>query len=113
MNLSLDLLIDNIWMIAVMAFILEVAIDAIFQVKFIDELLQSTLTKGIKNILVMAIAFLLVIKMPELKIFYKMKVNLPSFLHTLLSAFILARFANLFHDLFSFLKRRAQSSGSL
>ncbi|GEM_PF-2696124 len=111
MDISLDLLTNNLWMIMVMAFILDVALGAIFQIAFIDELLQSTLTKGIKNIIVIGLSFLLVVKMPELKIFTGMKVQLPQFIHILLSAFILARFANLFHDLFSFLKRRASGGG--
>ena len=99
-------ILENFFLFTLMALVLEVSVSALFSIKVIDELLKNSLTKAIKNILVLMLAFFLVIKIPQLKILAGTKIKLDKVLHITLSALVLARLANVFHDWFQYLKRK-------
>ena len=99
-------ILENFFLFAVMALVLEASVSALFSIKVIDELLKNSLTKAIKNVLVLMLAFFLVIKIPQLKVLASTKIKLDNIIHITLSALVLTRLANVFHDWFQYLKRK-------
>ena len=99
-------ILENFFLFAVMALVLETSVSALFSIKIIDELLKNSLTKAIKSILVLMLAFFLVINIPQLKVLAGTKIKLDKIIHITLSALVLARLANVFHDWFQYLKRK-------
>lgn len=113
MNIPASQLADNLFYFLMMGLILEVSISAVFSIRALDELMQNTLTKSVKTVLILLISFGIIWRMPELRIFNGGKVEIPDALHMVLSALVLARLSNLFHDLFRYLRRNAVKNDSM
>ena len=71
MSISAAHLWNNLFLIILMALVIEVAIASVFSIKYINELLNTNLTKSIKNLLVLLVAVGLCVKVPQLRLFYK------------------------------------------
>jgi len=101
---------NNFFLLILIALVIEVAVTSIFSIKYLNAFLDTNLTKSIKNLLVLLIAVGLCVKVPQLRIFYKAKVFTKGLdvIHLILTALVLARVANIFHDWFSYLKKRSK-----
>ena len=108
MGISSAQLWSNIFLILVMAVVIEVSVSGIFSVKLINDVLSTENAKIIKTMLVFLVAFGLCYNLPQLRIFYHSKLakKLPKMIHIVLTILVLARSANLFHDWFGYLKRK-------
>ncbi|MCB1146047.1 MAG: hypothetical protein KDK38_04540 [Leptospiraceae bacterium] len=99
---------EKIELFLYLALVIELSVSAILSIKFLDQLLQSTLTKSIKNLLVILISFGVVWNMKNLRLFAGSTIEVSHAIDFLLSALFLARLANILHDLFALLKERAK-----
>ncbi|MCS6971720.1 MAG: hypothetical protein N2Z22_00170 [Turneriella sp.] len=100
---------NNLVLFFTIGVFLELAISAIFSIRLIDELLSSTLLRSVKNLLVLLAAFGLCAKMEQLRLFFGTKIQLPEFVHYILSSLVLARMANLVHDFWGYLRSRSKN----
>ena len=99
-----------------MALVVEIAISSIFSIRYLQELLQSSMAKTAKAILILVIAFGLCYNIPELGIFYKAKFlaknpKVLKHVNIVFSALVLARMTNVFESWFAYLKKRHSEIG--
>ena len=98
---------NNLFLLAIMALIVELAVSGLFSIKYLETLIQSdNAAQNMKNVLVIVIAFGLCAKIPQLRILYKSSLPIPDTIHMVLTAFILSRVSNLFNTWFESLKMR-------
>ena len=95
---------NNIFLIIVIALVIELAVSGLFSIKYIEEL---AFAENFKNVLIIVIAFGLCAKIPELRILYKSRIAIPDLIHMVMTALILSRIVSLFHDWFLSLKAKS------
>ena len=88
---------------------MELAISAILSIKMIDNFLNTSTRKSIKNALVLIAAFGVCAKVNELRFLNGTKIHMPEAIHYVLSSLILARLSNLAHDFFAYLIARSRA----
>lgn len=86
---------------------IELAISAIFSIRIIDDLLNTTLLRSVKNALVLIAAFGVCAKVDQLRFFHMTKIAMPDTIHYVLSSLVLGRMANLTHDFLNYVRSRS------
>ena len=109
MNAAIGQLWSNLLFLLIVAIFMELAISAILSIKMIDNFLNTSKRKSIKNVLVLIVAFGVCAKVNELRFLHGTRIHLPEVIHYILSSLVLARLSNLVHDLFSFLIARSRA----
>ena len=108
MTLNVSQIWSNLFYFIVLALLLELAISSIFSIPFLQELLQSSFTKSVKNMLVLLAAVGLCVNIPKLRILARSGLTINDVVHIALSALILSRLSSLFHTWFLYLKKKSQ-----
>jgi len=108
MQLAIGQLWDNLMFFLIVGIFIELAISAIFSVRVIDDLLNTTWLRSVKNALVLIAAFGVCAKVDQLRFFYATKISMPEMIHFVLSSLVLARMANLTHDFVNYLRTRSK-----
>ena len=109
MQIPVSQLWDNLMLFMVVGVFIELAVSAIFSVRIIDDLLNTTLLRSVKNALVLIAAFGVCAKIDQLRFLYGTKIAIPDMIHFILSSLVLARMANLVHDFINYLKTRSKA----
>ena len=111
MGITTTQLWNNIFLILVVALIIEVCISAIFSIKMVDNLFKTPLMKMVKNLFVIIVALGLCMKIPALRLFFgsKLSRSFPDVIHLILTTLFLARMSNVFHNFMQYVKRNAQN----
>lgn len=109
MQIPIGQLWDNLMLFLVVGIFIELAVSAIFSIRFIDDLLNSTLLRSVKNALVIVAAFGICTKIDQLRFFYGTKIAVPEAIHYVLSSLVLARMANLFHEFSNYVRARSKA----
>ena len=107
MAMPISQLWDNLMLFLVIGIFIELAVSAIFSVRIIDDLLNTTLLRSVKNALVLIAAFGVCAKIEQLRFLHGTKIAVPEMIHYILSSLVLARMANLVHDFFHYLIARS------
>lgn len=108
MQLAVSQLWDNLMFFLIVGIFIELAISAIFSIRIIDDMLNTTLLRSVKNVLVMIAAFGVCAKVDQMRFFYGTKIAMPELIHFILSSLVLARMANLTHDAINYIKSRSK-----
>lgn len=108
MQLAVSQLWDNLMFFLIVGIFIELAISAIFSIRIIDDMLNTTLLRSVKNVLVMIAAFGVCAKVDQMRFFYGTKIAMPELIHFILSSLVLARMANLTHDAVNYIKSRSK-----
>lgn len=109
MQVAVSQLWDNLMFFLIVGVFIELAISAIFSIRIIDDLLNTTMLRSVKNVLVMIAAFGVCAKVDQMRFFYGTKVFMPDLIHFILSSLVLARMANLTHDAINYVKSRSKA----
>lgn len=109
MQLAVSQLWDNLMFFLIVGIFIELAISAIFSIRIIDDMLNTTLLRSVKNVLVMIAAFGVCAKVDQMRFFYGTKIAMPELIHFILSSLVLARMANLTHDAINYVRSRSKS----
>jgi hypothetical protein len=108
MPIPISQLWDNLMLFLVIGIFIELAVSAIFSVRIIDDLLNTTLLRSVKNALVLITAFGVCAKIDQLRFLHGTKIAIPELIHYILSSLVLARMANLVHDFINYLRARSK-----
>ena len=103
MIISVEQIWNNVFLIILIALIVELAISGLFSIKYIEDL---GIAENFKNILIIVVAFGLCAKIPQLRILYKSRIAIPDLIHLVMTALILSRVVNLFNGWFNSIKTR-------
>ena len=103
MIISVEQIWNNLFLLVLIALVIELAVSGLFSIKYIEEL---AIADNFKNILIILVAFGLCAKIPELRVLYKSKVGIPDLIHMVMTALILARVVSLLDNWFASLKNR-------
>ena len=109
MQIPVSQLWDNLMLFLVVGVFIELAVSAIFSLRIIDDLLNTTLLRSVKNALVLIASFGVCAKIDLLRFLYGTKIAIPDMIHCILSSLVLARMANLVHDFINYLKTRSKA----
>jgi hypothetical protein len=109
MQLAISQLWDNFMFFLIVGIFIELAISAVFSIRIIDDFLNTTLLRSIKNALVMIAAFGICAKIDSLRFFYGTKLAIPETIHFILSSLVLARMANFVHEFINYIKARSKA----
>ncbi|MBN8221279.1 MAG: hypothetical protein J0L53_10175 [Spirochaetes bacterium] len=109
MQAMISQLWDNFMFFLVVGLFIELAISAIFSIRVIDDFLNTTLLRSIKNALVIIASFGICAKIDSLRFFYGTKLAMPETVHYILSSLVLARMANLVHEFINYIKARSKA----
>jgi hypothetical protein len=109
MQLAISQLWDNFMFFLIVGIFIELAVSAIFSIRIIDDLLNTTLLRSVKNALVILAAFGICAKIDNLRFFYGTKLAMPETIHFILSSLVLARMANLVHEFINYIKARSKA----
>ncbi len=109
MPIAVSQLWDNLMLFLVVGVFIELAVSAIFSVRIIDNLLNTTMLRSVKNALVIIAAFGVCAKIDQLRFFYGTKIAVPESVHYVLSSLVLARMANLVHDFINYVRSRSKA----
>jgi hypothetical protein len=109
MQVMVSQLWDNFMFFLIVGLFIELAVSAIFSIRIIDDFLNTTLLRSIKNALVIIASFGICAKIDSLRFFYGTKLAMPEMIHFILSSLVLARMANLVHELINYIKARSKA----
>lgn len=109
MQIAVSQLWDNLMFFLIVGIFIELAVSAIFSIRIIDELLNTSLLRSVKNALVMIAAFGVCAKIDALRFFYGTKLAVPEAMHYVLSSLVVARMANLVHEFINYIKTRSKA----
>jgi len=109
MQLAISQLWDNFMFFLIVGIFIELAVSAIFSIRIIDDLLNTTLLRSVKNALVILAAFGICAKIDNLRFFYGTRLAMPETVHFILSSLVLARMANLTHEFINYIKARSKA----
>ena len=99
-----DILFQNVFVLFLIAIILEAAISAIFSLSFLEKFSESSIGKTIKELLMLIVAIFLCFKIKILTIFGNTGIIVPDLLDSIISGLVITRIANFIRDLLEKIK---------
>jgi len=109
MPIAVSQLWDNLMLFLVVGVFIELAVSAIFSIRIVDDLLNTTLLRSVKNALVIIAAFGVCAKIDQLRFFYGTKITVAESVHYVLSSLVLARMATLVHEFINYVRSRSKA----
>lgn len=110
MQLVISQLWDNFMLFLIVGIFIELAVSAIFSIRIIDDFLNTSLLRSIKNALIIIAAFGVCAKIDYLRFLYGTKLAMPEMIHYVLSSLVLARMSNFVHEFINYIKARSKAA---
>jgi hypothetical protein len=103
--MKFELLIQNVFILLVIALILESCVMAIFSMTALKDISETRPVQVARDTIVIGLAAILCFKVDLLSLFNGMGIHLHKYLDTAISALVLVRLTNLIGDFFNKLRR--------
>ncbi len=102
--MKIDLLVQNLFNLFVLAIIVEIAISAVFSISALKDMKENSAVSTLRDIVVLILAFFICFKVRKLSIFFATGIKIPYMLDTAISALILTGLANVIKNFFQRIK---------
>jgi hypothetical protein len=103
--MKFEMLIQNVFILLVIALILESCVMAIFSMTALKDTSESRPVQVARDLIVILLALVLCFKVDLLSLFAGTGIHLHKYLDTAISALVLVRLTNLISDFFNKLRR--------
>jgi len=103
--MKFEMLIQNVFILLVIALIMESCVMAIFSMTALKDISENRPVQVARDVIVILLALVLCYKVDLLSLFAGTGIHLHKYLDTAISALVLVRLTNLISDFFNKLRR--------